>query len=135
VHDPGVRVAPVDDRARREVDGPGSVTGLGDGRRAVRLRDASDGGANEVEIVERRVVVDPELVGALRERFPVELVTLRVVQVDLEARPDRGREHRQRERRAATRRRRVGLPDPEDVVRASACHAHGVDVTAGVLAE
>ena len=57
-------------------------------------------GVREMEVVKRGVVVDLELVGALRQGAAVELLAVRVEHVDRAAVVviDRGRQGRQRER-------------------------------------
>ena len=135
-------VALVGDRipAGREVDGPGLVARAGDVRRAVGLRNARERRVREevvvreMEVVNRPVVVDLELVGALRQGLAVELLAVRVAHVDLEVwSSNRGRQRRQRERVRADVLRRVCRGEAKDVV--AAALAHDVEVTAGVLAE
>jgi hypothetical protein len=86
-----------------------------------------------VEVVERRVVVQLEPVGALGQRLAVELLAVEP-QVDREVVVDLGSQEGEVVLRDAVGRWRIGLANPEDVV-ARAGKAHHVDVAAGVLAE
>jgi hypothetical protein len=69
-----------------------------------------------VEVVVRRVVVELESVGALRERPAVELLAVRIPEMDVLGIADVGGQDWKGELRDAELAGRVGLPDPEDVV-------------------
>jgi hypothetical protein len=108
-----------------------------DSRLAIDRRDARDGWVprlrEEMEVVVRRVVVDLEPVRAFRQRAAVELVHVRVEQVDLLRILDNSGQDRQRSRRHTGLSGRIGLADPPDV--GTAALAGRIDMPAGVLSE
>src|ERR671924_955076 len=86
-----------------------------------------------MEVVDVRVVVELEPVRALRQRAAIELLPVRVEQVDVESGADRGREDRQGEWRAAGLPGRIGLANPKDV--GPRVLAGRIHMAAGVLSE
>jgi hypothetical protein len=119
-----------------EVDRPRLVTGALDVRRTVLSRQTGHRTRairrQQMEVVERRVIVELEPVGALRQGLSVELLAV-VPQVDRKVVVDLGRQDGEVVLRQAELPGRILLPDPKQVVPAAL--AHDVHVAARVLAE
>ena len=109
------------------------MTGALDIRRARRHGYARDRAADEMEVVNGRVVVQFEPIGALWQGSAVEFLAIRILQADRVVLLDVRGQNGQVVLRDAELPGRILLSDPEHVRRAAL--AHDVHMAARVLSE